>query len=213
MKHGGPRKTLRKGSLGIFLPLVLFNCQYCQSLKDKPEEHLAALALTGTSEDPPNDIAAVLPDGCKDKPQKAFPAIFAHYLAQSFPEETKLEDILANDIGKLECAPGPYVFERDNEMDKLEKPWSLASVPNYFVLHLDNRKFSDESFYIASQNGLPIHCQYYKLQQNDNATLVLLPRAKMEPNQVYFLYLILHEGDSRQTWIQPLQVAEALAHN
>ncbi|HXW60331.1 MAG TPA: hypothetical protein VEK06_02220 [Myxococcota bacterium] len=197
-------------NLAAFLPLALFfiNCHGCS--KNADEKHLSSLAAIGMSQEPEhNDIALYLPNVCKGNNKKAFPAIIAHYLAQSFPEGTLLEDALANDIGKLECAPGPYFFDRESPIDALDKRWNLKSSPNYFVVHMDGQKFSDESFYIATKNGFPIHCQYYKLQQNDNATLVLLPKARMEPQKVYFLYLILSQGDSRRTWIQPLTIAES----
>ena len=197
-------------ALSLMSPLLLASCESCKRAQSFKESAPKAGLIEGMSLEKLaiNDINKYLPDACRENHNKAFPAIYAHYLAQTFVQGTLLEDILVNDIGKLECAPGPFLFERDNEIDAPSKRWHLKGMPNYFVLHLDSSKFSDESFYIASQNGFPLHCQYYKLQQNESATLVLLPKTRMLPNEVYFLYLILNEGDSRRTWIQPLTAME-----
>lgn len=152
-----------------------------------------------------NDIANYLPNKCRD--EHGFPIVYGHYLSQSLQEGTLLEDLLVNDIGRLECAPGPYSLERYSEIDSIDKQWQLDAIPNYFIVHVDAGKFSDESFYLATQNGFPIHCQYYKLEQRDMATLVLLPKTKLSPGQPYFLYLTLNEDNKRKTWIQPLSLA------
>lgn len=190
----------------LYIFFTLSGCESCTFKSSAKNTELDIFMHEGTSSELPenNDLNKYLPDACRDNHNKDFPAIYAHYLAQSFPHDTQLQDILANDIGMLECAPGPFLFERGNEIDSLEKRWKLKGTPNYFVLHLESNKITDESFYIANQNGFPLRCQYYKLQQDGSSTLVLLPKVDMEPGQVYFLYLILNENNARRTWIQPL---------
>src|SRR5262245_45628982 len=88
----------RRRSLAALLPLaLLYGCKSCQ--EDPAKDDPLALSAEGISQMPvQNNIALYLPNACDENRHKSFPAIFAHYLAQSFPEGTLLEDILANDI-------------------------------------------------------------------------------------------------------------------
>jgi hypothetical protein len=133
------------------------------------------------------------------------PIIQAFIPEQSLPRELFLADILSADNGSHECAPGPFLFHNDNEIDIKSKRWELASTPYYFVLQLEKNR-SDDNFYIASQNGFPINCLSFRLEQQDNTTLVLVPKNELEVGKYYYLYLIQKIGESRQVWIQPLSM-------
>lgn len=136
------------------------------------------------------------------------PSIQAYYVDQTFGRELFLADIVSDDAGQSECAPGPYLFDHDNEMEAEGKRWQLNRMPNYFLLHL-GASTNEENFYIANHNGFPINCQSFKLQQQKYSTLVLVPKAKLEAQKSYYLYLILNQGESRQTWIQPITLASS----
>lgn len=136
---------------------------------------------------------------------KDTPAIKAFYIDQSSTRELFLADILSSDSSMNQCAPGPFLFSNDNEIDAENKRWQLPNTPKYFVLQL-NESTGDENFYIASQNGFPINGHSFKLKQQDITTLVLMPKSKLEAHKFYYLYLIQKQGESRRVWIQPLSL-------
>lgn len=139
------------------------------------------------------------------KTSKEAPIMQAFYIDQSIPRELFLHDILTSDSKLNQCAPGPFLFSNDNEIDTESKRWQLPATPNYFVLQLDESK-GDENFYIANQNGFPLKCQSFKLKQQDITTLVLVPKSKLDVAKSYYLYLIQKNSESRLVWIQPLVI-------
>jgi hypothetical protein len=155
----------------------------------------------GLSEQCVESLSPNFGEGPADIP---LPKIYAHYLAQSLPSDAFLENIFANDHGRLEFAPGPFVLEKDKSLEDLSLRWQLQAMPNYFVLNIKNRKKQEPSFYLTNQNGLPLSCQYFQLEKHDDTTLVLMPKVSLEPKQVYFLYLIFNDGINKQKWIQPI---------
>jgi len=141
--------------------------------------------------------------GCRgDRPNE--PLLSAHFLQQSLHQEICFEDVVYNSTNALSCAPGPFLIEGGSVVDVEENIWELSSTPDYLVWHLDNKN-SKESFYITNRQGFPIRAQTIKLQNEQDATMVLLPKNELVPGTKYYIYLIVEE--SKQTWIQPVAIA------
>jgi len=186
---------------------ALFLGSGCTSCFEKPSKaklsDRAEQSVCIEHELPAAEFGRLIKTQCKSTEEK--PAIQALYVDQSFPRELLLTDILSGDSSLNQCAPGPFLFSNDNEIDVESKRWQLPSMPKYFILQL-KESTGDENFYISSQNGFPINCQSFKLKQQDITTLVLMPKSKLEANKSYYLYLIQKQGESRHVWIQPLSL-------
>jgi hypothetical protein len=196
--HGLP--TL--GFLTIVLSLLGPACGSCRAPFDKNEVVEEALCLERNS---PAILNNFINKHCKASPNT--PVIQAFYAQQSFPQELSIADLLAAEASLNICAPGPFLFNNDNEINAQSKLWRLSAMPTYFILQLNN-KDGDENFYIANQSGFPINCQSFRLSQQDYTVLVLVPQTVLESDKFYYLYLVQTQGSSRQLWIQPLSLAQ-----
>jgi hypothetical protein len=197
-----------------FLGLSFFlapGCTSCRSnLADSNSDNLDAKeSLQSDKNIPAAELGRFIKKHCRAQASHEnldTPVIQAFYAAESSPRELFLTEIFASDPSHSECAPGPFLFQNDNEADDISQRWQLKQTPTYFVLQLTNASTNEENFYIANQNGFPINSQSFRLKQEDSTTLVLLPKSSLEHNKTYYLYLIQTQGESRRVWIQPLSL-------
>lgn len=147
-----------------------------------------------------------LAPGCSSN---AKTSIYAHYIQQTMNDTVCFEDVISNQAGKVSCSPGPYLTE-GQALDQKNGKWTFKSTPDYFTWHL-GRDFADQNIYITNQNGFPIKSQVIRLQNKDEATLVLLPKAVLDEGSSYYIYLTFNQNNSRQTWIQPIAIGPVAA--
>jgi len=196
------RRLLSQLSLGACT--FLLSCKGCWQKDSQTNTEPSSCA---EQSEPVKQLGPFIKTTCGSKDDN--PAIQAFYTEQSVAKEFFLADIFSSDSNHFECAPGPYLANNDSEIDDPKKRWSLQGMPKYFFLQFNNtNNFTHENFYIANANGFPISCQSFKLKQQDNTTLVLLPKSKLEAGKSYYLYLIQQTGETRHTWIQPLMLNE-----
>jgi hypothetical protein len=135
------------------------------------------------------------------------PLLSAHYLQQSLNQEICFEDVVYNSTSALNCAPGPFFIEGGSVIDVQENMWELSATPDYLVWHLEQKNL-EESFYITNRQGFPIRSQSIKLQNDHDATLVLLPKNELVPGVKYYIYLIVNTAqETQKTWIQPITIS------
>lgn len=136
-------------------------------------------------------------------------AIYAHFIPQTLSDEVCFEDVFNNQDGEMSTSPGPY-RSAGGTLDPSNAPWKLLTTPDYFVWHLSPDSL-DQDIYITNQNGFPIKSQVIRLQNDDEATMVLLPKAVLDNGSTYYIYLTFNENQDKQTWIQPLIIAREMA--
>jgi|GEM_PF-6904800 len=142
--------------------------------------------------------------GCVGSRLSHAPNLYAHFFEQSLHKDICFEDVLYDKSGYLMCAPGPYLIDEGNVVDAAENEWQLSSTPDYFVWHLENRTSFDESFYITNQQGFPLKSQSLRLQNDKDATVVLLPKAALIPGAKYYVYLVVRTATKSEKWVQPI---------
>lgn len=188
--------------------LVLSSCNSCKTeknadlsiLKDDVSS-LPADYLLGKPPKKPGDAA------CSVKKRKSnSPNLSAHFIEQSLSDDMCFEDVIniLKKGGELHCAPGPFLIEDGSIVDVEKNEWELAKTPDFFAWNLENKGFVDENFYITNQHGLPIKSQAIRLQNDNDATVVLLPKTDLLPGVKYYIYLVVNTKDSKRTWIQPI---------
>lgn len=134
------------------------------------------------------------------------PLLSAHFLQQSLNQEICFEDVVYNSTSALNCAPGPFLIEGGSVIDVEENMWELIGTPDYLVWHLEQKNL-EESFYITNRQGFPIRAQSIKLQNDHDATIVLLPKNELVPGTKYYIYLVLNTAtETKKTWIQPITI-------
>ncbi len=142
--------------------------------------------------------------GCEGTRSNHAPNLYAHSLEQTLHMDICFEDVIYDKSGKLFCAPGPFPIEDGSIIDLAENAWKLSSTPDYFVWHLENRTSLDESFYITNQQGVPIKAQSFRLQNDKDATIVLMPKAPLVQGAKYYIYLIQKTAQKSYKWVQPI---------
>lgn len=135
--------------------------------------------------------------------------IYAHYIEQTMNDAVCMEDIIGNQSGQMSCSPGPFLTEGIGAQSTNEK-WSMTKTPDYFVWHISSDS-TDQNIYLTNQNGYPIKSQVIHLKNNDEATLVLLPKSVLDEGSTYYMYLTLTQNNQRQTWVQPLAISRNVA--
>lgn len=147
---------------------------------------------------------------CRGQKGADVPVLYAHFLQQSLKDDICIEDIMANTGGRHFCAPGPFKIDNGSSIDFDEKQWTLDQMPDYFVWHLNPGDTTEENLLITNQNGFPIKSQTFKLQNDGETILVLLPNKKsITPSGRYFIYLTKNTKESSSMWIQPLSSVAA----
>lgn len=182
----------------LIVSIIVSSCKGPEPKAALPDQGECTLA----SEQALASYKRLFPSCTGNKPTNA-PNLYAHFLEQSLNDELCFEDVLSNKSGGFHCSPGPFLIEGGGVVDLVENEWKLSSTPDYFVWHLDNNAATDEHFYITNQQGFPIKSQAIRLQNDEDATMVLLPSA-LAPGVKYYIYLTVNSPDSRKIWIQPI---------
>jgi hypothetical protein len=200
-----PGKLLKAGRALLYVSLasVYPACRQCPKSPEPAANEFQEQGQSLASE----RLLDYLPKNCRSD-KNDIPLLFGHYF-NSAPADAELsiKDILANKNAELVCPPGPFLVDGNHAVDIDEKKWALSNLPDYFLWYTPANPEHYE-FYLTTQNGFPLKAQSLKLNQEQDSLLVLLPKNKLESGKTYYLYLVQKSGQSKQTWIQPLQLAK-----